>query len=117
MGKNKKQNTSNIEPSEGKHQSKKRPGKRNLNNTQSTAKKEVVSSSRNWLIITILIACIIGWVHGVHISTMFEKDRHFSHLSSLERDLTFRTEMGLYYSYYKSVITGNIKDHRPNPYA
>ncbi|XP_062517934.1 probable C-mannosyltransferase DPY19L1 [Corticium candelabrum] len=63
---------------------------------------EDLSVTRAALIVAIAVS--VGMMHRSHLSTLFENDRFFSHLSTLEREMSFRTEMGLYYSYYKTMV-------------
>jgi len=67
---------------------------------------EIEEGSRNWSYICGVgfLALLVGWLNQMHVASLFENDRHFSHLSNLEREMTFRTEMGLYYSYFKTIV-------------
>ncbi|KAG8039518.1 hypothetical protein G9C98_008161 [Cotesia typhae] len=58
---------------------------------------------RYYRFIVALMALVCGLLQRNHVSMLFENDRHFSHLSEVEREMSFRTEMGMYYYYFKLI--------------
>ncbi|KAF4793538.1 hypothetical protein TURU_110042 [Turdus rufiventris] len=60
----------------------------------------------NILSITVggIVAISLGFLTSVYVATLHENDLWFSNIKEVEREISFRTECGLYYSYYKQMI-------------
>ncbi|XP_052810568.1 probable C-mannosyltransferase DPY19L3 isoform X1 [Mya arenaria] len=46
----------------------------------------------------------IGYTHAKYMATIHENWMWFSNIKEVEREISFRTESGLYYSYYKQMV-------------
>ncbi|KAL5961036.1 putative C-mannosyltransferase DPY19L1 [Taenia solium] len=55
-------------------------------------------------ILVIAVAILSGLLHCGHVASLHENHLSFSYLSNVERELTFRSEMAFYYSFYKQII-------------
>ncbi|KAL7978898.1 hypothetical protein Chor_013387 [Crotalus horridus] len=51
-----------------------------------------------------IVGLSLGILTSVYISTLHENDLWFSNIKEVEREISFRTECGLYYSYYKQML-------------
>ncbi|KFP76883.1 PREDICTED: probable C-mannosyltransferase DPY19L3 [Acanthisitta chloris] len=51
-----------------------------------------------------IVAISLGLLTSVYVATLHENDLWFSNIKEVEREISFRTECGLYYSYYKEMI-------------
>ena len=54
-------------------------------------------SSKLMLTFHLVLAVICGVLYRNHVFTLKENEVHFSHLSDMEREMSFRTEIGFYY--------------------
>uniref|UniRef100_A0A8C1APW0 Dpy-19 like C-mannosyltransferase 3 n=1 Tax=Cyprinus carpio carpio TaxID=630221 RepID=A0A8C1APW0_CYPCA len=61
-----------------------------------------------WTILCLMTGSIVGISLGllccIYVSTLHENDLWFSNIKEVEREISFRTECGLYYSYYKQML-------------
>lgn len=66
------------------------------------------ASGRFWKILSSvvggIVALCIGLLTSVYLATLHENDLWFSNIKEVEREISFRTECGLYYSYYKQML-------------
>ncbi|XP_023378471.1 probable C-mannosyltransferase DPY19L3 [Pteropus vampyrus] len=66
------------------------------------------SSTRLWKTLSFTvggtIALCVGLLTSVYLATLHENDLWFSNIKEVEREISFRTECGLYYSYYKQML-------------
>lgn len=47
---------------------------------------------------------VLGYVHKYYMALIHENNMWFTNIKEVEREISFRTESGLYYSYYKQMV-------------
>ncbi|XP_032892336.1 probable C-mannosyltransferase DPY19L3 isoform X2 [Amblyraja radiata] len=56
------------------------------------------------LVVGGFLGLFLGLITSVYVTTLHENDLWFSSIQEVEREISFRTECGLYYSYYKQML-------------
>ncbi|XP_053528186.1 probable C-mannosyltransferase DPY19L3 isoform X2 [Artibeus jamaicensis] len=68
----------------------------------------VCTRRRLWKVLSLIaggaVALCAGVLTSVYLATLHENDLWFSNIKEVEREISFRTECGLYYSYYKQML-------------
>nr|XP_006822371.1 PREDICTED: probable C-mannosyltransferase DPY19L3-like [Saccoglossus kowalevskii] len=54
--------------------------------------------------IGLTLSLYMGYKHVIYMNTLHENRLWFSNIKEVEREISFRTESGLYYSYYKQML-------------
>lgn len=50
------------------------------------------------------VAVIVGLRYALYVRELHENDMWFSNIGQIEREISFRTESGLYFSFYKQIV-------------
>lgn len=57
-----------------------------------------------WTSVGCAVSVGLGLLCCIYVATLHENDLWFSNIKEVEREISFRTECGLYYSYYKQML-------------
>ncbi|XP_066514207.1 protein C-mannosyl-transferase DPY19L3-like isoform X1 [Hoplias malabaricus] len=72
------------------------------------ALKPISAGTSWWTVLNVVSGSTVGVSLGllccVYVATLHENDLWFSNIKEVEREISFRTECGLYYSYYKQML-------------
>ena len=82
---------------------------------QATSSKVPSMSVCDWLnmiwnVIGVLAAIGLAYHHMWYCYIQHENEMWFTNIKEVEREISFRTESGLYYSYFKQTVQGNVMD-------
>ncbi|KAF7687993.1 hypothetical protein HF521_013999 [Silurus meridionalis] len=71
--------------------------------------KKTFEGTSWWTVLCVVFGSVIGVSLGllccIYMATLHENDLWFSNIKEVEREISFRTECGLYYSYYKQMLS------------
>ncbi|XP_065838350.1 protein C-mannosyl-transferase DPY19L3-like [Oscarella lobularis] len=75
-----------------------------IRNAAAEMLKRFLSSSILHFLVGATICVYLGAKWGMQMRQFHENDMFFSEIKEVEREISFRTEAGLYYSYYKELV-------------
>ena len=59
-----------------------------------------------WSVLGVLAGCALAYHHVWYVYIQHENEMWFTNIKEVEREISFRTESGLYYSYFKQTVQG-----------
>ncbi|KAL5457589.1 hypothetical protein EMCRGX_G034862 [Ephydatia muelleri] len=86
------------------------PKEKQLYSLKAAASKHSSGTEQDWWnnalrFLGLIAGLYLAYLYTCQLQLLHENQLWFSHLTELERDLSFRSESALYYSYYKQLVT------------